>query len=717
MTINNTIDQSTRSIFADLIDGEEEEISLQLASDTVYILKDSDMILQQNQQCHCVCVFEGSIIIAVETEGIVTMFLYQEINGLVKKNNFKTIVFGKIRYSSLETDSSFGIDEQAIQMYIVTTEHSRKLPNSVSSSVLCINNTLFQQLFGSEIALLRCPVLLICLPSGHVSYVALYQFERAEVGDSILSNTRTANSTCVGFCEMSFGVPFLLPIEYSNLTTTSEHGQQSSDHSPCLLVLDRSGSALLFTPDDTSTLPVMSKSMVDGPIKAVCSVADKVYVSTGRNLLEYSFNIMNGEEKAIVPALNITKVLEYRNVIHIIREVKEGFFTVSDAPPVLHLLMSNCEIQEITIESKNGVGCLRGESIGDYIKEMDEEALKTKRITSQRLLRTNVLHQLNVSAHMFSMNENDDNELNMGFHLTNVNCKNSSTGNAVTVSVTIRNATSVTLNREWLLRLSVLPLSSSGTEQPDFDVSSYVVPLSGGWRAEQSVTVEMTIDKSFAYQGFVLAGKLCLACDMSEDEISRGKLSSTSPTLSVPAFMEEINVLHFLINKDQYEEFLKTSECTEHSLHRINLYRCKTDSKYRVSSDTETVMTVLYKKNTGKLTGQLYSRIDELLLKDGKDVHLVTAFGDHIALSQTSKRDEDLKEVTIRGIHNAVIAVSNSLARCNQGPLIRDKKHVRKVLDILKDTRQLCDKARQSKTLESFNKTAEAFQRLRNVHI
>ncbi|KAH3735946.1 hypothetical protein DPMN_042507 [Dreissena polymorpha] len=95
---------------------------------------------------------------------------------------------------------------------------------------------------------------------------------------------------------MSFGVPFLLLIEYSNLTTTSEHGQQSSDHSPCLLVLDRSGSAPLFTPDDTSTLPVMSKSMVDGPIKAVCSVADKVYVSTGRNLLEYSFNNMNGEE-------------------------------------------------------------------------------------------------------------------------------------------------------------------------------------------------------------------------------------------------------------------------------------------------------------------------------------------------------------------------------------------------------------------------------------
>ncbi|KAH3742454.1 hypothetical protein DPMN_049197 [Dreissena polymorpha] len=76
--------------------------------------------------------------------------------------------------------------------------------------------------------------------------------------------------------------------------------------------------------------------------------------------------------------------------------------------------------------------------------------------------------------------------------------------------------------------------------------------------------------------------------------------------------------------------------------------------------------------------------------------------------------DEDLKEVTIRGIHNAVIAVSNALARCNKGPLIRDKKHVRKVLDILKDTRQLCDKARQSKTLESFNKTAEAFQPKRN---
>ncbi|KAH3742455.1 hypothetical protein DPMN_049198 [Dreissena polymorpha] len=63
-----------------------------------------------------------------------------------------------------------------------------------------------------------------------------------------------------------------------------------------------------------------------------------------------------------------------------------------------------------------------------------------------------------------------------------------------------------------------------------------------------------------------------------------------------------MNVLHFLINKDQYEEFLKTSECTEHSLHIIHLYRWKTDSKYRVSSDTETVMTVLYKKNTGKLT-------------------------------------------------------------------------------------------------------------------
>lgn len=237
--------------------------------------------------------------------------------------------------------------------------------------------------------------------------------------------------------------------------------------------------------------------------------------------------------------------------------------------------MSNGEMQEITVESKDGVGCLRGESIGDYLTALDDEASKTKKISSQRQLKTNILHQLNIAAHMFAKNENEDNEHNVGFHLTTVKCKTCSTGNAVALSVTITNASSVTLNSDWSLGMSVLPLRSYGTEQAVFDVCSYVVPLPSGWRADQSVTVDMTIDKACAYEGFMLAGKLCLACDMSEDEISPVKLSSQLQTVSVSAFMEEINILHFLINKNQYEELRKADECTEHSLKRINLARCK----------------------------------------------------------------------------------------------------------------------------------------------
>lgn len=298
------------------------------------------MILNLNQQCHGVCVFEGSIITAVESKGIVTLFLYQEINGSLDKNDFKTIVLGIVRDSAFGTDKSLEIDQQAIIMYIMTTEQSRNRSNSVFSNVLCINNTLFQQLFGSEVSLLRSPVRLISLPNGNVSYAAFNQFERVQVADSILSNSRTAHATFVGLCEMSVGVPFVLVSECSGLTTPSEHEQQSSDLSPCLLVLDRSGSAVLFTPDDSSTLPVISKAMVDGPIKAVCSVADKVYVSTRRHILEYTFHI-NNREGALLSALSITNVMEYRNVIQIKMDVKKGFFTVSGKLLLIHVIQKH----------------------------------------------------------------------------------------------------------------------------------------------------------------------------------------------------------------------------------------------------------------------------------------------------------------------------------------------------------------------------------------
>ncbi|KAH3733200.1 hypothetical protein DPMN_039625 [Dreissena polymorpha] len=74
----------------------------------------------------------------------------------------------------------------------------------------------------------------------------------------------------------------------------------------------------------------------------------------------------------------------------------------------------------------------------------------------------------------------------------------------------------------------------------------------------------------------MLAGRLCLVCDLSEYEIKPGESSRKLHTLQVPLVMRQINILHFLLNKGEYEELLKAEECTEHHFQKINLVRYKT---------------------------------------------------------------------------------------------------------------------------------------------
>ncbi|KAH3739017.1 hypothetical protein DPMN_045661 [Dreissena polymorpha] len=197
---------------------------------------------------------------------------------------------------------------------------------------------------------------------------------------------------------------------------------------------------------------------------------------------------------------------------------------VKDAPKKLLLLRSNAEIEEITVESKDDLTRFTSASIGDLLKTMDEEASTTKRISSQRHLKTNGLHLLNIAAHLFAINDSEEYVHKACFRITSVK----------------------------------------------------LVPLPNGWKTKQTVTVDISIAKVCAYQGFMLARRLCLVCDLSEYEINPGESSRKLHTLQVPLVMRQINILHFLLNKGEYEELLNAEECTEHYLQKINLARYKT---------------------------------------------------------------------------------------------------------------------------------------------
>uniref|UniRef100_H2LEZ7 FA core complex associated protein 100 n=1 Tax=Oryzias latipes TaxID=8090 RepID=H2LEZ7_ORYLA len=335
-----------------------------------------------------------------------------------------------------------------------------------------IEPVLFKLLFGVDAALAKSPVVIWGLPDGRLCFLplhlsgsqirVLHSLEQpvAFVGASVVSETDPGQAQC--------------------LVAVGERGRV------VLIRTDRSG------PETGGSTAGFAERCVPGPVKCCCVDNNRLYYSTGSDLLTLNLLGSSGRQDAAVQiptSLNVCRVIAL--AVHTCNEAGEvQLIGLSDRGTLSGIKLPNGE-QEVGMSKLHASQV--GRSVRDLLSAIGDiceraSALKTV-IKSQKLTLKRLNQVVNTCFLLKSPEEHLPTEEKPIRCCATVDWSRLLLKDSLNLTCVLENSSSCTLERGWTLCISVCPLSCSPVEAESSNFTFPILNLSPGGALEVSVPV------------------------------------------------------------------------------------------------------------------------------------------------------------------------------------------------------------------------------------